>query len=73
MSTVFLLGDVYITKDLIFGWTLTKNDNTYLLSDMDVETLTILDEGSYPAYLQDFHEDVRKLLETRKSSASASL
>jgi hypothetical protein len=74
MSTVFQLGSTTIAKDMVFGWCISKDGRTYIVNDLPVDSLEDLANGNYPAYMEDFKNEMRDILiKSKEGSGSAPL
>ena len=80
MTTVYHVNNMYIAKDLIFGWVISESGErgTYSpINAFDIKFLNVLYEVPYPDYMprefkQSLHEEIqsRKLMvESVKDSA----
>ena len=78
MSTMYQLNDLYVTKDLVFGWAVSSSGEKgsfYSIPSIETETLQMLYEVAYPAYMpKEFKQSIydelesRRLLDAQKSS-----
>lgn len=62
MSTTYQLGSATIIKDLIFGWVISIDGNTYLLSECDSQSLEELARAQLPAWLGEFQASCKEYL-----------
>lgn len=70
MSTMYQINNLFITKDLIFGWVVsdTGERGTFLpIMSLDMNTLNALYEVSYPAYMpREFKQSLYEEIQARK-------
>ena len=62
MQTVYQVGGLYISKDMIFGWCVAQDDIQYLpLHLLDLVTISKLESFSLPVYVpKDFSEALQE-------------
>lgn len=78
MSTMYQLNNLYVTKDLVFGWAVSSSGEKgsfYSIPSIETETLQMLYEVAYPAYMpkefkQSIHDELenRRILDSQKQS-----
>lgn len=70
MTTVYHVNNIYIAKDLIFGWVISENGErgTYSpINAFDIKFLNVLYELSYPDYMpREFKQSLHKEIQSRK-------
>ena len=70
MSTMYQINNLFITKDLIFGWVVsnTWERDTFLpIKSLDMKTLKALYEVPYPSYLpREFKQSLYEEIQARK-------
>lgn len=54
MSIVFQLGNATITKDIVFGWMVERDERFFAIKTMDEVSLRELATATFPAYLDEF-------------------
>ena len=54
MSIVFQLGNATITKDIVFGWMVGRDERFFAIKTMDEVSLRELATATFPAYLDEF-------------------
>ena len=75
MSTVYHVNNMYITKDLIFGWVISESGErgTYSpINAFDIRFLNVLYEVSYPEYMpREFKQSLHEEIQSRKLMAES--
>lgn len=70
MTTVYHVNNIYIAKDLIFGWVISDSGErgTYSpINAFDIKFLNVLYEVSYPAYMSpEFKQSLYEEIQARK-------
>ena len=63
MQTVYQVGNLYISKDLVFGWCVAQDGLKYVpLQMMDIPTLNVLESINLPACIpKEFSEAIQKV------------
>ncbi len=70
MTTVYHFNNIYIAKDLIFGWVISDSGERgkyFPINAFDIKFLNVLYEAPYPAYMpREFKQSLYEEIQARK-------